>query len=345
MGWDIIQPMEHLPIPIPPRQNSIVSVRLDFMISRNVNNVNALRRKAGAFTLIELLVVIAIIAILAAMLLPALAKAKERAKRANCLSNLRQWGLSIQMYAADSTDAIPRDGYGAGDPPRSTGAWCDTATYNGQPTGTPADQFAWFNELPPLVGEKTLSTYFNSLNAGRGFSNTKATQYMPFPGGQGKIWECPSATMSMSTIQSGALAEADSSPTPTLPGGTGFFSYVMNIDLKRTSGNDFTAVMSYPSMPKLTAFKQPTATVLMLDQVFDPVTEVVNDAPQYNSVNPAARQRSFASRHANGGVINFLDGHVGYFKTAYITNNPSTDGEQEPLLSDVIWDAPYRGAE
>jgi prepilin-type N-terminal cleavage/methylation domain-containing protein len=87
-----------------------------------------------AFTLIELLVVLAIIGILAALLLPALARAKENGRSAQCNSNLRQWGLAFRMYADDFGDSLPRRGQGV------------------QPLSRIDRPEDWFNVLPHYFG-------------------------------------------------------------------------------------------------------------------------------------------------------------------------------------------------
>jgi prepilin-type N-terminal cleavage/methylation domain-containing protein len=86
------------------------------------------------FTLVELLVVIAIIAILASILLSVLAQAREKGRSAQCLSNLRQWGMAFRMYADDNDDYLPRRGQGV-----------QTLNEIDRPTD-------WFNALPVYFG-------------------------------------------------------------------------------------------------------------------------------------------------------------------------------------------------
>ena len=101
-------------------------------------------RVSAAFTLIELLVVIAILAILASMLLPALSRSQDKARAAQCINNLRQWGLAFRLYGDDHNDFLPRRGQGV--KPLSQ-------------IDRPED---WFNALPPYFNQQPYLQFFTA---------------------------------------------------------------------------------------------------------------------------------------------------------------------------------------
>jgi prepilin-type N-terminal cleavage/methylation domain-containing protein/prepilin-type processing-associated H-X9-DG protein len=278
----------------------------------------------NAFTLIELLVVIAIIAILASMLLPALARAKDRARMVSCMSQLKQWSLAQQIYSGDNNEGIPYDGM-----------W--QSEEDSYPVGVhfvdiliPND---WRHALPPLMSATSFYTYAtNSVDS----AIQNATIY-PFPGNNLEpIWNCPAAYMPGNDLQN-VLGS----------GVAGFFSYAMNIDLKRsftTNGPSPGDRLAYPLEPKAVTLLKPSATVFMADAVFNYAEgQAIGRQPGDNtySNDPAIRWRSFPIRHnSKGGVLSFLDGHVGFYAQSYLV--PEQASGYEKFNPDVIWNVAYR---
>ncbi|MFA6293422.1 MAG: type II secretion system protein [Victivallales bacterium] len=121
----------------------------DLKLKNKIRNPNSALRIP--FTLIELLVVIAIIAILASMLLPALTSAKLAAKKSACVGNLKQFGMSLNLYADDYNDYFPVDL--GGNPPISN------------------ESGYWYNELD-VSGILTRKT--------QGGMNCPANEYQPY---------------------------------------------------------------------------------------------------------------------------------------------------------------------
>src|SRR5579862_3552337 len=99
---------------------------MDFRRSDKKNEITG---DNGAFTLIELLVVIAVIAVLAALLLPVLAKAREKGRRTSCINNLRQWGIAQLMYIEDNNQTFPKTKIPVGTPGAPPGYNEDNPTW------------------------------------------------------------------------------------------------------------------------------------------------------------------------------------------------------------------------
>jgi prepilin-type N-terminal cleavage/methylation domain-containing protein/prepilin-type processing-associated H-X9-DG protein len=254
------------------------------------------------FTLIELLVVIAIIAILAAMLLPALAKAKEKASRIACLSNLRHWGLALDMYLDDNSQTFP-DFSIANNTPGARGGydqdnilWTDLATFHSGGYGNSA----WFNALPPYVSKKALWQY--------------AADPTNFVNGR-NVFTCPTARF--------LAAEVD-------PLNRVAFSY--GINFKGTNG-----LVPANSPFKDTAVLHPSAFVFYSDVRANSGEKPFLGANPLNDLGaPRGSLNHLSSRHAAGANLTFLDGHAAYFKYSFLAYKKGTK-IGDPGNSDINW--------
>jgi prepilin-type N-terminal cleavage/methylation domain-containing protein len=249
-----------------------------------MKSLRRIQKSRTGFTLIELLVVIAIIAILAAMLLPALTKAKEKAKRMSCVNGLRQCGIGIAVYAADNKDFFPL----APNPNNQT---------MGDPTSAKAGSDLW--DLPNAIGHD-------------------------IAGNTPDIMFCPSSYASKEKGNLLQFWNFQSAAPYTSEGGYKSVGYLWMMKRNDASNPNAPTMNYNPNRPRylLTKLSATATNSLSLSDSEVGADITISDGPNRNTAKFAGvysqtLPQGFNSNHMNrnqpeGGSILFQDLHVGW---------------------------------
>jgi prepilin-type N-terminal cleavage/methylation domain-containing protein len=242
------------------------------------NRRNRIKREARsrAFTLIELLVVIAIIAILAAMLLPALAAAKTRAKTTQCLNDTKQLTLAWTMYANDANDRLVNN-HSNGNTDAGADAWVTQ--------GSKLGVGQWNGSARKEISSQAMTDAW-AIRYGQLFSYN----------GNPVIYHCP-------------LDNSLDASSPAIPRDR---SYSISVGMNWINDNA-DSTPNNGSFFKLTGIQNPNPCAA---SVFVDVSANSIDNNEFPSFNPGTYEyyKLPTSRHSNGGLLSFADSHSEYWK-------------------------------
>ncbi|HRQ76212.1 MAG TPA: DUF1559 domain-containing protein [Phycisphaerales bacterium] len=263
------------------------------------------RSRTRAFTIVEILVVLAIIALLMGLLMPALMSVRASGRATKSMSNLRQWGLAMTMYANLYKETFPYEGRKNANQMAinfSTTDW-------------------WANALPQFVGEKPYRELHDQAVANG--------SHVPMPPDSTSIFIDPAAVAPLDAPYVGQGREF-------------FFCYVPNSQLNNTlqlrmeSNGMSSTEAQYRARMRMNMMRQPEKTIFMVEMRTDK-SELYSDDPHYDRLLNRHRSdwKRFAARHFRGGHMLFADAHVGHVLNEIATTN--VQGTRDPGEPNGDW--------